>query len=162
MPGRIIGMTEDIDGKRAFTMTLQTREQHIRRAKATSNICSNEALCAVKAAAHLAMLGNDLKGVAETGAVKARWLAAEIGGIDGFKAPIFDSCHFNEFVYTAPSAKMVNRHLLGKNIFAGIKLKSYFPELGEAILVTCTEMTAQEDMERYVEALKSKEVRPDA
>jgi glycine dehydrogenase subunit 1 len=161
MPGRIMGMTTDLDGKRAFTMTLMTREQHIRRAKATSNICSNEALCAVNAAVYLALVGNDLKHVAEASTVKARWLAAEMDTIQGVRAPIFDACHFNEFVFTSPSAKIVNRDLLNKNIFAGIKLKSYFPELGEALLVACTEMTTQEDMERYVEALKKVEVKGD-
>jgi glycine dehydrogenase subunit 1 len=161
MPGRMIGMTNDLDGKRAFAMTLMTREQHIRRAKATSNICSNEALCAVMAAAYLAIMGNDLKKVADTSAVKARWLAAEIDSLEGCTAPLFDACHFNEFVYTCPSAKLANRDLLKMNIFAGIKLKSYFPELGEALLVACTEMTAQEDMERYVEALKGVEVKTD-
>lgn len=161
MPGRIIGMTNDLEGKRAFTMTLQTREQHIRRAKATSNICSNEALLAVRAAAYMALMGSDLRNVAEIGAVKARWLAAEIGAIDGYKAPLFDSCHFNEFVFTGPSAKLAYRYLLNENIFAGIKLKAQFPELGEALLVTTTEMTSQEDMERYVEALKKVEVSTD-
>lgn len=158
MPGRIIGMTKDLDGKQAFAMTLQTREQHIRRAKATSNICSNEALIAVRTAAYLALVGNDLKGIAEVAAVKARWLAAEIDQLDGYTAPIFDSCHFNEFVFVGPSAKLAYRHLLTENIFAGIKLKAQFSELGDAILVTTTELTSQEDMERYVEALKKVEV----
>jgi glycine dehydrogenase subunit 1 len=161
MPGRIIGMTKDIDGKQAFAMTLQTREQHIRRAKATSNICSNEALLSVRAAAYMALLGNDLKNVAETSAVKARWLAAEIDGVEGYSAPIFDACHFNEFVFTGPSAKLVYRNLLNQNIFAGIKLKAQFPELGEAVLVCTTELTNQEDMEKYVDVLKKTEVSPD-
>jgi glycine dehydrogenase subunit 1 len=161
MPGRIIGMTKDLDGKRAFAMTLQTREQHIRRAKATSNICSNEALLAVRSAAYLALVGNDLKNIAEICAVKARWLAAEISQLHEYRAPIFDSCHFNEFVYVGPSAKLAYRNLLNENIFAGIKLKAQFPELGDAMLVTTTELTTQEDMVRYVEALKTVEVSSD-
>ena len=99
--------------------------------------------------------------MAEIGTVKARWLAAEIDSIEGCRSPIFDACHFNEFVFTCQSAKVAYRHLLNKNIFAGIKLKSYFPELGEALLVTTTEMNTQEEMERYVDALKNVEVKDD-
>lgn len=157
MPGRIIGLTKDIDGKRAFCMTLSTREQHIRRAKATSNICSNEALCSVRAAAYLAMMGNDLKNVAEQSAYKAQWLATELNKIDGCTAPIFEGAHFNEFVLRVSSAKSVYRHLLNHNIFGGIKLKSEFPELGETMLVTTTEMNTQHELEHYVKAMKTME-----
>jgi len=159
MPGRIIGLTKDIKGKRAFCMTLSTREQHIRRAKATSNICSNEALCSVRAGVYLAIMGNDLKNVAEQSAMKAHWLAEELAKIDGCAAPMFKSAYFNEFVLRVPSAKNVYRHLLNQNIFGGIKLKSEFPDLGETLLVATTEMTTQEELERYVKAMKNLEVK---
>jgi len=159
MPGRIIGLTKDIAGKRAFCMTLSTREQHIRRAKATSNICSNEALCSVRAAAYLATMGNDLKNVAEQGAIKAHWLAQELDNVEGCSAPVFEGPFFNEFVLRVPSAKQAYRHLLQNNIFGGIKLKSEFPDLGETLLVSTTEMNTQEELEHYVKALKTLEVK---
>lgn len=159
MPGRIIGITKDIAGKRAFCMTLSTREQHIRRAKATSNICSNEAMCSVRAAAYLAIVGNDLKNVAEHSAVKAHWLASELDKVDGCNAPIFEGPYFNEFVLRVPSAKNAYRHLLNNNIFGGIKLKSEFPDLGETLLVATTEMNTEEELQRYVKAMKTLEVK---
>jgi len=101
MPGRIIGLTtEKKSKKRAFTMTLQTREQHIRREKATSNICTNNALCALASAVYLSLLGpNGLKQLAEINIARTSYLIAELNSINGIKAPYFSGQHFREFVF---------------------------------------------------------------
>jgi glycine cleavage system pyridoxal-binding protein P len=104
-------------------------------------------------------MGNDIKNVAEQGAVKAHWLAQELDKVEGCSAPIFEGPFFNEFVLRVPNAKQAYRHLLQNNIFGGIKLKSEFPDLGETLLVSTTEMNTQEDLERYVKAMKTLEVK---
>jgi glycine dehydrogenase subunit 1 len=158
MPGRIIGITETIaDKRRAFVMTLQTREQHIRREKATSNICSNEALCSVAGAVYLSLLGpNGLRDLAETCTSRAHYAIRRINEIDGAKAPHFNSYHFKEFTvkYSNRKAADVNKVLLAHGYQGGKPLKPEFPELGESALFCVTEMHTKKDIDGLMAALR--------
>ena len=157
MPGRIIGVTEAIaDKRRAFVMTLQTREQHIRREKATSNICSNEALCSVASATYLSLLGpNGLKDLAETCTSRAHYAIRLINELDNARAPVFNSYHFKEFTvkYSKKKAADVNKVLLSKGYQGGKPLRGEFPELDESALFCVTEMHSKKDIDGLVAAL---------
>lgn len=159
MPGRIIGLTTTMDGGRqGFCMTLQTREQHIRREKATSNICSNEALCAVASAVYMALLGP--QGMKELGEIimhKANYAMQLLQKIDGVRAPVFNSTHFKEFTANFDEAglsvKEVNEKLLRLHVHGGKDVSKEFPELGETALYCVTEIHSEEEIEQLIEAL---------
>jgi len=153
MPGRIIGMTKDVDGKRAFVMTLQTREQHIRRAKATSNICSNEALVAVASAIHLASLGP--KGLAELGEVILKNTAYLKKRLSEVAEIPFEGINFKDVParFERPYSE-VHEALLGRGIHGGYYIGKHFPELGETALFAATETTRKEWVDALIEALK--------
>ncbi|MFW5914511.1 MAG: aminomethyl-transferring glycine dehydrogenase subunit GcvPA [Thermoplasmatota archaeon] len=156
MPGRVIGITTDQEGERAFCMTLQTREQHIRRSRATSNICTNEALMAVAASVYLSLLGKEgLESLARYNIAQARELMEEISDLEGFTSPLFNAHHFNEFAIRCPTKpEKVNKLLLKRGIIGGLPLLPHLPDLEDCMLLATTEMHSRDDHERLVSALR--------
>jgi glycine dehydrogenase subunit 1 len=154
MPGRLVGETTDLDGKRGFVLTLATREQHIRREKATSNICSNQGLCALIATVYLALLGKQgLRELAEQNHAKAAYAREQIAGLEGFSLP-FASPAFNEFVVRSDSGTdALLQKLQGQGFLAGIPLGSDYPELKDCFLVCVTEQNTRDEIDALVEAL---------
>ncbi|MEA1993468.1 MAG: aminomethyl-transferring glycine dehydrogenase subunit GcvPA [Euryarchaeota archaeon] len=156
MPGRLIGATEDEEGEQGFVMTLQTREQHIRREKATSNICSNETLCAVASAVYLSFMGKKgLKKLAELCMKNAKYAMKRINEIKGFKAPIFNSLHFKEFTVHHENMAAVHKKLLKNNIQGGVLLKNVGFNLKNTALYCVTEMHSKKDIDRLISVLEA-------
>jgi len=153
IPGRLVGATVDKNGKRGFVLTLQTREQHIRREKATSNICSNEALCALAAGVYLAALGKNLKRLAELNIYKTQYLKDKLLQLKGWRE-VFTAPVYNEFVLLCPNSKMVNEKLKKEGIIGGYELQKDYPELKNTLLFCATEMVSKEDIDRVVAILK--------
>lgn len=155
MPGRLVGETTDIDGQRGFVLTLSTREQHIRREKATSNICSNQGLCALVTTIFMSLLGKQgLREMAEQNLAKAAYARQKLSGIDGFSL-VYDAPAFNEFVIRAeaPVTEILPR-LESAGFLAGIPLGRDYPELADCFLVCVTEQNRRQDIDALVAALE--------
>jgi len=153
IPGRLAGATVDKNGKRGFVLTLQTREQHIRREKATSNICSNEALCALAAGIYLAALGKNLRKLAAVNIYKAQYLKNKLLRLTGWQ-DVFSTPVYNEFSLRCPDARKVNEKLQNAGMTGAYDLRKDYPELENTLLFCATEVLSKNDMDRVVEIIK--------
>lgn len=155
IPGRVVGQTVDHDGRRSFVLTLQAREQHIRREKATSNICSNQALNALAATIYLSYMGKQgLQDVAKQNLQKAHYAQKKLAGVKGVE-PLFQAPFFNEFaIKLAGNQTEINRKLLKHNIVGGYDLGRSYPELKGGMLLAVTELRTKEEIDALAERLE--------
>jgi glycine dehydrogenase subunit 1 len=155
IPGRLVGATVDVEGRRGFVLTLQTREQHIRRERATSNICTNESLNALAAAIYMVALGKQgIQKVAELNLRKAHYAKTRMVEIPGFSVA-FRAPTFHEFAIRCPlPPEELNRRLLPYGIIGGLPLRRFYPELADGWLLCVTEARSREEIDRFVDLVK--------
>lgn len=155
LPGRIVGRTEDIEGKPGFVLTLQAREQHIRREKASSNICSNQALCALAASMAMCALGKEgLREMAETNLQKAHYAMKKLTSIKGIEAAYPERPFFNEFVIKVPvPASEIIGALAKEGILAGVDLGKFDASLSDHLLICVTELRTREEIDQFAQRL---------